>query len=61
MSEGPSDNSTVFSAEATAITLILDYYWYMETMRHQIKLVYSEPMFCLQGTEDKGTKNRLIG
>ena len=41
------DNSTIFAAEATAITLALDYYQHMEPVRHDV-VVYSDPMSCLQ-------------
>ena len=50
------DNSTIFSAEATAITLVLDYYWHMDPVQHDV--VFLDSMFCLQVME--GKENRLI-
>ena len=41
------NNSTIFAAEATAITLALDYYQYMDHVKHDV-VVYSDSMSCLQ-------------
>ena len=50
------DNSTIFAAEAIAITLALDYYRYMGPVHHDV-VVFSDPMSCLQAIkgEDTGT------
>ena len=53
------DNSTIFAAEATAITLALDYYQHMEPVRHDV-VVYSDSMSCLQAIEGGDTENPLI-
>ena len=42
------DNSTIFAAEATAISLALNYYQHMGPVHHDV-IVYSDSMFCLQG------------
>ena len=44
------NNSTIFAAEATAITLALDYYGYMDPVKHDV-VVYSDSMSCLQAIE----------
>ena len=53
------DNSTIFAAEATAITLALNYYRYMGPVHHDV-VVYSDPMSCLQAIEGKDTENPFI-
>ena len=53
------DNSTIFAAEATAITLALDYYQHMGSVRHDV-VVYSDSMSCLQAIEGEDTENPLI-
>ena len=53
------NNSTIFAAEATAITLALDYYWYMDPVKHDV-VVYSDSMSCLQAIEGEDTENPLI-
>ena len=45
------DNSTIFAAEATAITLALNYYRYMGPVHHEV-VVYSDSMSYLAG--DRG-------
>ena len=40
------NNSTIFASEATAITLALDYYRYMDPVQHDV-VVYFDSMFCL--------------
>ena len=52
------DNSTIFAAEATAITLALDYHRHMEPV-HDV-VVYSDSMLCLQAIEGEDTENPLF-
>ena len=52
-------NSTIFAAEATAITLALDYYRYMDPVKPDV-VVYSDSMSCLQAIEGEDTENPLI-
>ena len=54
------DNSTIFAAEATAITLALNYYRHMSPVHHDV-VVYSDPMSCLQANEGEDTENPFIG
>ena len=53
------DNSTIFAAEAIAITLALNYYQHMGTVHHDV-VVYSDSVSCLQAIEDEDTENHLI-
>ena len=53
------NNSTIFAAEATAITLALDYYRYTDPVKHDV-VVYSDSMSCLQAIEGEDTENPLI-
>ena len=53
------DNSTIFAAEATAISLALNYYQHMGPVHHDV-VVYSESMSCLQAIEGEDTENPLI-
>ena len=53
------NNSTRFAAEATAITLALDYYRHMEPVRNYV-VVYSDSISCLQAIEGEDTENPLI-
>ena len=53
------DNSTIFAAEATAITLALDYYRHMDPVQHDV-VFYSDSMSCLQAIEGEDTENPLI-
>ena len=53
------NNSTIFAAEATAITLVLDYYWYMDPVKHDA-VVYPDSMSCLQAIEGEDNENHLI-
>ena len=53
------DHSTVFAAEATAITLALNYYRHMAPVHHDI-VVYSDSMSCLQAIEGEDPENPLI-
>ena len=52
-------NSTIFAAQATAITLALDHYQYMDTVQHDF-VVYSDSLSCLQAIESEDTENPLI-
>ena len=53
------DNSTIFAAEATAISLALNYYQHMDPVHHDV-VVYSDSMSCLQAIEGEDTENPLI-
>ena len=53
------DNSTIFSAEATAISLALNYYQHMGPVHHDV-VVYSDSMSCLQAIEGEDTENPFI-
>ena len=53
------DNSTIFAAEATAITLALEYYQHMDPVRHDV-VIYSDSMSCLQAIEGEDTENPFI-
>ena len=53
------DNSTIFTAEATAISLALNYYQHMGPVHHDV-VVYSDSMSCLQAIEGADTENPFI-
>ena len=53
------NNSTIFAAEATAITLSLDYYQYMDPVQHDV-VVYTDSLSCLQAIQSEDTENPLI-
>ena len=53
------DNSIMFAAEATAISLPLNYYQHMGPV-HRDVVVYFDPMSCLQAIEGEDTENLLI-
>ena len=53
------DNSTIFAAEATAISLALNYYLHMDPVHHDV-VVYSDSMSCLQAIEGEDTENPFI-
>ena len=53
------NNSTIFAAEATAITLALNYYQHMDPVQHDV-VIYSDLMSCLQAIEGEDTDNPLI-
>ena len=53
------DNSTIFAAEATAITLVLNYYRHMGPVHHDV-VVYSDSMSCLHAIEGEDTKYSFI-
>ena len=55
---GP-DNSTIFAAEAPAISLALNYYQHMGPVHHGV-VVYSDSMSCLQAIEGEDTENHLF-
>ena len=50
------DNSTIFAAEATAISLALNYCQHMGPVHHDV-VVYSDSMCCLQAIEGEDTEN----
>ena len=52
------DNSTIFAAEATAISLALNFYQHMSPV-HDV-VVYSDSMSCLQAIEGEDTENPFI-
>ena len=60
LSKRLSDNSTIFAAEATYITLVLNYYWHMGPPVHHDVVVYSDSLSCLQAIEGEDTKNPFI-
>ena len=53
------DNSIIFAAEATAISLALGYYQHMGSVHHDV-VVYSDSMSCLQAIEGEDTENPFI-
>ena len=53
------DNSTIFAAEATAISLALNYYRLMGPVYHDV-VVYSDSMSCLQAMRMKTTRTLLF-
>ena len=53
------NNSTIFAAEARAITLALNYYRPMGPVQHDV-IVYSDSMYCLQAVQGEDTENPLI-
>ena len=59
LSKGLPDNSTIFAAEATAISLALNYYQHMDPVHHDV-VVYSDSMSCLQAIEGEDTENPFI-
>lgn len=52
------DNSTVFSAEATAIMLALEYYATQPALNHDV-IIYSDSMSCLQDIESEESNHPL--
>ena len=59
LSKKTPNNSTIFAAEATAITLALDYYRYMDPVKYDV-VVYSDSMSCLQAIDGEDTENPFI-
>ena len=59
LSKRLADNSTIFAAEATAISLALNYYQHMGPVHHDV-VVYSDSMSCLQAIEGEDTENPFI-
>ena len=53
------DNSIIFAAEATAISLALNYYQHIGPVHHGV-VVYSDSMSCLQAIEGEVTENPSI-
>ena len=52
------DNSNIFVAEGTAISLALNYYQHMGPVHHD-EVVHSDSMSCLQAIEGEDTENPL--
>ena len=52
-------NSSIFAAEATAISLALNHYRHMGPVHHDV-VVYSDSMSCLQAIEGEDTENPFI-
>ena len=59
LSKRQPDNSTIFAAEVTAITLVLNYYRQMGPVQHDV-VVYSDSISCLLAIEGKETENPFI-
>ena len=59
LSKRMTDNSNIFATEVTAITLALDYYWYMDPVHDDI-VVYTDSVSCLQAIEGEDSENPLI-
>ena len=59
LSKRLQNNSTIFAAEATAITLALNYYRHMDPVQHDV-VMYSDSMSCLQAIEGEDSNNPLI-
>ena len=59
LSKRQPDNSTIFAAEATAISLTLNYYQHMGPVHHDV-VIYSDSMPCLEAIEGEDTENPLI-
>ena len=53
------ENSTIFAAEATAISLALNSYQHMGPVHHDV-VVYSDSMSCLQAIEGEDTEKSFI-
>ena len=53
------DNSTIFAAEATAISLALNYYQHMGPVHHDV-VVYSDSMSCLQAIGVKAPRTLYL-
>ena len=53
------DNSTIFAAEARAISLALNYYQHMGPVHHDV-VVYSDSKSCLQAIGSEDTENPFI-
>ena len=59
LSKSLSDNSSIVAAEATAISLALNYYQHMGLVHHDV-VVYSDSISCLQAIEREDTENPFI-
>ena len=59
LSKRLTDNSTIFVAEATAISLALNHYRLIVPVHHNV-VVYSDSISCLQAIEDEDTENPFI-
>ena len=53
------DNSTISAVDTTAISLALNYYWYMGAVHHHV-VVYFDSVSCLQAIEGDKTENPFI-
>ena len=53
------ENSTIFAAEATAISLALNYYRYMGPVHHNV-VAYSNSMSCLQAIVSEDTEDPFM-
>ena len=53
------DGSTIFSAEAMAIILALEYYAAMPAVEHDV-VVYSDSLSCLQAIEGEDTEHPFV-
>ena len=53
------DGSSIFSAEAIAIILALDYYNAMPAVRHDV-VIYSDSLSCLQAIQGEDTEHPLL-
>ena len=53
------NNSTILAAEATAITLALNYYRHMDPVQHDV-VIYFDSISCMQANEGEDTDNPLI-
>ena len=52
-------NSTIFDADATAITLALNYYWHVGPFLQDV-VVYSSSTSCLETIEGENTENPYL-
>ena len=59
LSKRLQNNSTISAAEATAITLALNYYRHMDPVQHDV-VIYSDSMSCLRAIEGEDTDNPFI-
>ena len=59
LSQRQLDNSAIVAAEATAITLALNYYLHIGPVHHDA-VAYSDSMSCLQEIEGEDTLNPFI-
>ena len=60
LSKRRPDKSPIFAAEATVITLALNYYRHVDHSVHHDMVVYSDSMSCLQAIEGDDIENHLF-